>query len=120
MRYSKQRTLILQIVKSTHSHPSADWILTRARKKISNISRGTVYRNLNQLVENGDIRVLNDGGVMKYDGNISRHDHLLCTRCNSVYDVDILPKDLDKKTQNLFNFDVKQISLTVEGICQNH
>ena len=84
------------------------------------ISRSTVYRNLNQLVENAEIHLLNDGDVMKYDGNILRHDHLFCTKCNSVFDIDILPKDLDKKVQRLINFDVKQISLTIEGICQNH
>tara|TARA_Y100000590_G_C14864033_1_gene692574 strand:+ start:73 stop:441 length:369 start_codon:yes stop_codon:yes gene_type:complete len=119
-RYSKQRTLILEIVKSTHSHPSADWIYNKARKIMTKISRGTVYRNLNQLAENGEINVIKDGDVMKYDGNILRHDHLLCTKCDSVYDINILPKDLDKKVQRLINFDVKQISLTIEGICQNH
>ena len=120
LRYSKQRTLILKIVRSTHSHPTAYWVYNKAKKIMPKISRGTIYRNLNQLVENREINVIKDGDVMKYDGNISRHDHLLCTKCDSVYDINILPKNLDKKVQRLINFDVKQISLTIEGICQNH
>ena len=120
MRYSQQREKIKEIMYNTNSHPTADWIFEMVQRSIPNISLGTVYRNLKQLTENGDIRTLKDGDVIRYDGNLHRHDHLLCTQCNNVYDIDILPKDLDIKAQTQFNFDVSNVSLTIEGICQNH
>ena len=55
MRYSKQRELIQDIVQETNSHPTAYWIFNKAKRKISNISLGTVYRNLNKLNKDGVI-----------------------------------------------------------------
>ena len=55
MKYSKQREALLTLLRSTRSHPSADWLYENLRKEFPNISLGTVYRNLAQLAENGDI-----------------------------------------------------------------
>ena len=56
MKYSKQREALLTLLRSTRSHPSADWLYENLRKEFPNISLGTVYRNLAQLAENGDIK----------------------------------------------------------------
>ncbi|MCK5744235.1 MAG: transcriptional repressor, partial [Caldisericia bacterium] len=50
-RMTKQKRLVLDILRSTTTHPTADWIHLRAIEEIGNISRSTVYRNLNILVE---------------------------------------------------------------------
>ena len=55
MKYSKQREALLTLLRSTRSHPSADWLYENLRKEFPNISLGTVYRNLAQLAENGEI-----------------------------------------------------------------
>ena len=62
MRYSHQRETIREIISSTNIHPTADWIFQQAKDKISNISLGTVYRNLRQLAADGAIRTIYDGG----------------------------------------------------------
>ena len=54
-RNSRQRKLILDIVASRHDHPTADQIYLDVRTQDSQISRGTVYRNLGILSENGEI-----------------------------------------------------------------
>ena len=69
MRYSHQREVIKGIICSTKSHPTADWIYLQAKKKISNISLGTVYRNLKTLEEIGSIKVIHDSNQVRYDGN---------------------------------------------------
>jgi len=120
MRYSKQREVIYDIVKHTTSHPTADWVYGKTRKLIPKISLGTVYRNLHQLVEEGMIHLIQDGNVIRYDGNIKSHDHLRCTECDTLYDVKILPKNLKKKVQNQYNFEVKNSSLIFDGICNKH
>ena len=120
MRYSRQREIIDNILLETNCHPTADWIFNKVRKLLPKISLGTVYRNLNQLAEEKMIHVIQDGNVIRYDGNIKNHDHLRCTVCHTLYDVKVLPKSLKKKVQENYNFEVQNSSLTLEGICSKH
>ncbi|MCK5330145.1 MAG: transcriptional repressor, partial [Candidatus Marinimicrobia bacterium] len=69
MRYSKQREAILQIVQMNPVHPTADWVYERVKKTVPNISLGTVYRNLNQLVETKAITAIRCDNTIHYDGN---------------------------------------------------
>ena len=78
MRFSKQREIIKEIVYSTNSHPTADWVYTKAKASLPNISLGTIYRNLKQLVDKGFIRIVYDGSLARYDWNTKPHDHLKC------------------------------------------
>ena len=50
-RNTKQRQLILEELRGTKSHPSAEWVYQRVKAKLPNISLGTVYRNLAMLKE---------------------------------------------------------------------
>lgn len=89
-RYSRQRAEILKIVQGTNSHPTADWVYEQARAIIPNISLGTVYRNLNLLVEEGVIqRVLLGDGVVRYDGKLGHHHHFICAKTGKIYDVEL-------------------------------
>jgi Fur family peroxide stress response transcriptional regulator len=103
-RYSRQREHILKIVQNTDSHPTADWVYEQARAVIPNISLGTVYRNLNLLVEEGLIqRVLLGDGIVRYDGKLGPHHHFICTKTGKIYDVEVpigdsLLKELAAKT----------------------
>jgi len=87
-RNTQQRKVILDILRSTDTHPTADWIYERAREHIPNISLGTVYRNLKILRDEGLILELNDGKQSRFDGRIDEHFHFKCTNCNSIYDID--------------------------------
>ena len=58
-RATKQRAAILKILRNTRSHPTADQIYDAVRQQIPNISKGTVYRNLQVLREDGAISELN-------------------------------------------------------------
>ena len=55
MRKSQQREAVYSVIKSTTSHPDAYWVYEKAREIIPDISLGTVYRNLGQLAESGDL-----------------------------------------------------------------
>ena len=56
MRYSKQRELVLQKVEQLCDHPTAEEIFDLAARECPGLSLGTVYRNLNSLVEAGRVR----------------------------------------------------------------
>ena len=118
-RYSKQRDTILQVVRSTIVHPNADWIYKETRKIIPNISLGTVYRNLSQLVENGNIIKLKDDALVRYDGNVDHHDHFRCSSCGKWYDVNILDSNALKAFSEKHRFQIRSFNLELEGICEN-
>jgi Fur family transcriptional regulator, peroxide stress response regulator len=88
-RRSRQRDIILRIVRETDSHPTAEWVYERARRKIPNLSLGTVYRNLNLLVEENAIqRVMTGDGLVRYDSRLGDHAHFICTETGEVTDMD--------------------------------
>lgn len=90
MRYSKQREIVYETVISCGNHPTAEVIYTEARKIIPNISLGTVYRNLAELVNIGKIiKVVVPGDSDHYDHTIKDHPHLFCKECKSVMDLKI-------------------------------
>ncbi|WP_432738498.1 Fur family transcriptional regulator [Maridesulfovibrio sp. FT414] len=86
-RRSKQRELILEELKGLTCHPTADELYEMVRKRISNISLGTVYRNLELLAANGVILKIETGGKNRFDGTSAPHPHIRCIQCGKVDDV---------------------------------
>ena len=118
-RMTKQRKAILRVLKSTDSHPTADWIYEKVRKEIPNISLGTVYRNLNVLAEHDKIRVLDYGSNhSRYDGNPDQHYHFKCEKCGGVFDLMVdLSTNLNQKISEETGFIAKSHRLEFSGIC---
>lgn len=90
MKYSRQRESIKEYLLQSKEHPTADTVYMHIRKTYSNISLGTVYRNLNLLAEQGEILKINcQDGCDRYDGNPQAHYHFLCTQCGRVLDLEM-------------------------------
>lgn len=88
LKYSRQREAIKEYLSMTKDHPTADMVYMHIRKEYPNISLGTVYRNLNLLVEQGDIiRIKHKDGGDHFDGNLEEHYHFVCKNCNKVIDL---------------------------------
>jgi Fur family peroxide stress response transcriptional regulator len=86
-KHSKKRDAILQTIRSTGSHPGAQWIYDRLKPLIPDLSLGTVYRNLNLFREEGEVISLGAvQGEERFDGRVSPHPHLVCCRCGKVLD----------------------------------
>ncbi len=87
VRKSHQRDEILAYLRSERAHRSASEIYEAVRAIIPNISLGTVYRNLGQLVESGEIiTVETEDKFIYYDGYIKPHTHFVCRSCKRIYD----------------------------------
>lgn len=94
LKYSRQREAIKTYLNSTTAHPTAETVYENIRKIYPNISLGTVYRNLNLLVAQGEILKLSCGDDRDhFDGNAMPHNHFICTCCNRVLDLDMEPVD---------------------------
>ncbi|WP_461570111.1 Fur family transcriptional regulator [Thermincola ferriacetica] len=118
-RMTKQKRIILEILRNTDCHPSADWVYEQAKKVIPDISLGTVYRNLNVLKELGEILELNYGSTYsRYDGKANNHYHFVCENCNKLVDVDMpVYQGLDKMVQDTTGYQVKYHRMEFYGIC---
>ncbi|WP_027719849.1 Fur family transcriptional regulator [uncultured Desulfovibrio sp.] len=87
-RMTRQRAVILEELRKTKSHPTADELYGIVRERLPRISLGTVYRNLDFLADSGEIRRLQAAGSTKrFDGDISWHQHVRCLRCGRIGDV---------------------------------
>ena len=89
LRNTRQRAVILEELRKTRTHPTADELYRRVRRRLPRISLGTVYRNLELLSERGVIRKLELGGSQRrYDGDTEHHCHVRCVACGRVDDID--------------------------------
>lgn len=121
MKYSKQREFILNTVKSSCKHPTADMVYEEVRKEIPNISLGTVYRNLNYLVENGEIKKITMPNASdRFDKTLENHYHLSCVVCHMIYDIDHKKlKNIDHMVEEESGHKVLFHDIVFVGICKD-
>ena len=116
---TRQRKTILNILRQTKSHPSADEIYELVRKQLPRISLGTVYRNLELLVKMELIQKLELGGTIKrFDWNPNKHYHIRCLCCGQIDDAPIAPLNkLEDKLYGATVFSIIGHRLEFEGLC---
>ncbi len=117
-RYSPKREAVLQNVKSRCDHPTAAMVHTAIREKYPDISLGTVYRNLNELVNQGQLISFVSGGVEHFDGDIIPHLHYCCEGCGEIFDVPA-GNSLSRAITPLDGFYVREIQIVVKGNCKS-
>ena len=120
-KYSRQREAVKEYLKGTYSHPTADEVYQEIRSIYSNISLGTVYRNLNLLVEQGEaIKLTTEGGKDHFDGNPMQHYHLFCERCGRVSDIAMEPmQQLNTLAKVGYAGTIRSHSLLFLGECES-
>lgn len=119
-RHSKKRDSILECLKSTKSHPSAEWVYNQLKPMYPNLSLATVYRNLNQLKEEGLIcSVGNFMNQERYDATVLPHTHALCAICGQIIDIDDISvsKEVCNEAGRLTGYKISSASLRFTGIC---
>ncbi len=120
-RDTRQRKIILEELMRVKTHPTADVLFRMARRRLPDISFGTVYRNLNLLRDKGDVLELTCGKYKcRYDGDTKAHYHFLCVKCKSVFDVNIpILRGLDKKVNEALKSQVKYHRVEFYGYCRD-
>jgi Fur family peroxide stress response transcriptional regulator len=115
-----QRRDILKAVLQRDDHPSADQVYEAVKDSIPGLSRTTVYRTLDVLVELGVIRRLHHpGATCRFDGMTRRHHHLICRKCHCVIDIDSRKLDaLDLPPEQLHGFHIEDHSVHFTGVCE--
>jgi Fur family transcriptional regulator, peroxide stress response regulator len=120
MPRTKQRRVILKAVLDLDCHPTADEVHASPEVRRARISRATVYRTLESLASMGFItKACHPGGVVRYDGRIEMHHHLICLRCEAV--IDIADPQLDAlhvPETAVFGFRVEDFRVQLRGVCR--
>lgn len=116
---TRQRQVILEALRASHSHPTGDHVYRLARRKLPHISLGTVYRNLELLSEAGLIRKLELGRMpRRFDALVSDHHHVRCLECGKVEDVAVEPPPaLEAQVAQQSGYEVVAHRLELDGYC---
>lgn len=113
---TKQRELIISILKQSDRHLTADEIFFLAKLKMPSIAMATIYNNLNAMHEAGMIKRLHIDGVADcFDKIMEPHDHLLCDRCGKISDVKL--PSLSETLEHEIGCEIEDYELTVHYVC---
>jgi Fur family peroxide stress response transcriptional regulator len=120
-RGTRQREVILNVLRNTDTHPTADWIYDEVRKVMPKISKGTVYRNLNILQDMGEISELKlSKAATRYEGKQENHYHFRCEKCGRVFDLyESVDTNLDERVAKKTGFRVSYHRLEFRGVCKD-
>jgi Fur family peroxide stress response transcriptional regulator len=87
-KHSRKRDAVLRALRSTETHPGAQWVYDQLRPSIPGLSLGTVYRNIREFRDEGTVASLGVvRGEERFDGRTDPHPHAVCTRCGKVADL---------------------------------
>ncbi len=113
---TKQRELIMSILKQSDRHLTADEIFFLAKLKMPSIAMATIYNNLNAMNDAGVINRLHIDGVADcFDKITESHNHLLCDGCGKISDIR-LPA-LGEEIERTLGTEIVDFELTVHYIC---
>lgn len=116
---TKQRQAVLEVIRGSNDHLSANEVFEYARKLLPGISFATVYNSLRFLKSEGligEVRFGND--ATRFDRRLERHDHAICINCGKLVDLELrIPSGLLKEAAKRSNFEPRQIELTLRGLC---
>ena len=119
LKVTPQRLEIIEVLQNNHKHPSAHEILHEVRKKFPSTSYSTVYSTLDALHRLGEVRKLTiDPRCIRYDPNVSVHQHCMCKECGKILDV---PRDyyanLQVPAELRRQFDIEDYHVEFHGLC---
>lgn len=122
--YSKQREEIIEIIKELYNHPTAEEIYFLTKQKDPAVSRSTVYRNLNVLVQAGvvtQIAVSNGPDRYDYRENREKHGHVICTKCGKLYDFyyDFDIAEMKNKIAKQTGVEISDDGMVIKGVCNS-
>lgn len=118
-RNTVQKNLVLNAVRTLGNHATAEEIYKQVYSEYSSVSKATVYRNLNLLSEEGQIRRIEvPGEPDHFDHNTSDHYHIVCVKCSRIFDVDmdVIP-DLAGMVRDKKGFRILSGEVVFKGIC---
>lgn len=119
--FSRKRQAILEAIRGTQIHPTAEWVYQAVRPQYPDLSLGTVYRNIARFKEDG--LILSIGvvqGQERFDGDVHPHNHFICSECGAVLDLTerYLSDDVHQILSQKYGAQVISHELIFRGVCK--
>ncbi len=120
-RNTIQGQLVLNAVRQLGNHPTADDVYNYVVQMHPNISKGTVYRNLNSLAEDGIlVKISVPDAADRFDHTLEKHYHIKCMNCKEFVDVNLdYMQELDDKVAESTKYKILSHDVVFKGICHN-
>ena len=121
-KHFKKRDAILDYLRKSKAHPSAETIYTDLKPQIADLAMGTVYRNLTLFKQQGMVSsVATVSGIERFDANTNPHVHFICSTCNAVIDLDEMqvPESLQAAASSCCGGRADACQLSFSGLCRN-
>ena len=118
----RKRNAILECLRSTDAHPSADMVHEMLQAEHPDISLATVYRNLALFKQQGLISsVCTVKGIERFDGNTETHVHFICENCDAVSDLHQIhiPQTLGDEVAGCSGNQMHSCQMTISGLCSH-
>ncbi|WOC33422.1 MULTISPECIES: Fur family transcriptional regulator [Caproicibacterium] len=118
--FSRKREAILEALRETKSHPTAEWIYQQLKPSFPDLSLGTVYRNLSRFKEDGTVVSVGVvDGQERYDADVTPHSHFVCESCGAVLDVDdeFVDPESDREVSRILGVQVLSHQVIFRGYC---
>lgn len=113
---TRQRRLILDLMRQSPRHMTADEIFAQAREQMPSIARGTVYRNLKLMEQAREIaRLEMPEGPDRFDKTSNPHGHLYCDNCGDLQDIPVV--GLVREIEDAIGTEVRSYQLTIHYLC---
>ncbi|HRO59281.1 MAG TPA: transcriptional repressor [Burkholderiaceae bacterium] len=118
-RSTRQRNSIRKAIELAGRPLLPAEILAAAREDVPRMGLATVYRNLKQLLEAGEIQLVElPGEAPRYETSaLQHHHHFRCVECELVFDVHECPGDMQNLAPS--GFTVERHELTLYGRCRD-
>jgi Fur family peroxide stress response transcriptional regulator len=118
MNVTPQRSAVYEALLDAPNHPTPEALYAAVRARMPGISLATIYKALEALKRLGVVReVARLGEARRFDANIDRHHHLICTECGRVSDIDHGEFGNLPPPRSLDGFIPSEVSVQVFGRC---
>ena len=117
-KVTPQRLAIYDMLSKTTEHPTAETIYNKLKPLYPAMSLATVYKSVEVLEKIDAIQVLNTGeDSFRYDADTSDHQHIQCSCCGRVDDLNVDSSSFQKAVEESSNYQVQGNELYFYGIC---
>jgi len=116
-RKTRQRDAIRNAVSGARRPLGPNEVLEAAQRDVPKLGLATVYRNLRQMHEEGELRAVEvPGQGVRYEiAGLKHHHHFCCRGCSRVFDVQGCPGGLDGMVPDGFKLESHELLLF--GLC---
>jgi len=122
LKITPQRIAVLEEIINNGGHRESEDVYMAIKTRKTHVSRATVYRTLDILVQHGFARKLNLGdGRARYEPKIDspHHDHMICNNCGKIiefvnHEIEKIQEEIAKHHQFILQQHIHQLF----GICK--